>query len=122
MRIAALVGALALAACEAPEAGSRTDAGWSGSGGYGQTRPAARDEMQAEVEHMHAEWMDSRRRLAEARSEAMSAGRPISPEVDAEVTEVLARDIDAPSDEVRLQRLSDAVSDARRLAELVSPG
>ncbi|MEL6206809.1 MAG: hypothetical protein AAFR47_16055 [Pseudomonadota bacterium] len=68
------------------------------------------------------EWQEARQEVVVARQSAVSTGQPIPPEVDAEVTELLDRDLDAPSDEDRLQRLQDAVSDARRLAELVSAG
>jgi len=78
--------------------------------------------MSERVACMERAWMASKRQVTEARAEAMASGRPVSPQVDAEVTEVLDRDVDGPTDEVRLERLSDAVSDARRLAELLRPG
>jgi hypothetical protein len=80
------------------------------------------DMPNGEVDRWQAEWARSKREVAEARIESVTAGRDVPPEVDAEVTELLDRDVSAPTDAERLQRLQDAVSDARRLAELVGPG
>lgn len=80
------------------------------------------DMRNGEVDRWQAEWARSKREVAEARTEAVASGRDVPPQVDAEVTELLDRDVSAPTDAERLQRLQEAVSDARRLAELVGPG
>ncbi|PWR04536.1 hypothetical protein DKT77_00790 [Meridianimarinicoccus roseus] len=68
------------------------------------------------------QWARSRRALADAQAEAAAAGRNLAPEVSAEVTEVVNREVTAPDDAARLERLQRSVSDARRLAEIVGAG
>ncbi|MGS4947583.1 hypothetical protein ACVDG3_19065 [Meridianimarinicoccus sp. RP-17] len=107
---------------------SYVEAWWPGPEDPPAADMAAPPEMQhtgvpsPEIDRWQAEWARSKREVAAARTEAAVSGRDIPPQVDAEVTELLDRDVSAPTDEERLRRLQDAVSDARRLAELVGPG
>lgn len=95
--------------------------GDSASGGWSE--PAATSaEIEARVANWEAQWAEARRDVTEARAEAVASGQPIAPEVDAEVTELLDRDLQSSDPEVRIENLQDAVSDALRLAELVSIG
>ncbi|MEM1431223.1 MAG: hypothetical protein AAGG09_17355 [Pseudomonadota bacterium] len=67
-------------------------------------------------------WTQAKHEVAVARADAIAAGTPPAPQVDAEVTELLERDIGSETDAARIEELEDAVSDALRLAELVSLG
>lgn len=77
---------------------------------------------EARVARWEGQWAAARQDVVIARQEAVSTGRPIAPEVEAEVTELLNRDLESADDEERIQRLQDAVEDALRLAELVRIG
>jgi hypothetical protein len=116
-----LLGVLALSGCEVPDAPQAGGCPYY-AGRQGQAYGGTETDMGAEVACMQREWTESKRQVSEARAETMASGRSIPPEVDAEVTELLNRDVEGPNDEVRLRRLSDAVSDARRLAELLRAG
>ncbi len=120
--IAILAAAMALAACHAPQAARDTMPceAPQPAGAYGAAPPAP--DMDARMMCMEDAWAESKRELAQARSDAMAEGREMSPEVDAEVDQVLNRKVGGATDEARLQQLRDAVSDARRLAEIASAG
>ncbi len=97
--------------------------GTDGGTGGGWSDPATTTaETDARVASWEGQWADARRDVIEARDEAVAAGEPVAPQVDAEVTELLERDLQSPDPEVRIEKLQDAVSDALRLAELVSLG
>ena len=115
-RFLMLAGAMLLAACNGNTGGT--------GGGYGDrgTPIASSAGTQARVANWEEQWADAKRKVTVARAEAVAAGQPIAPQVDAEVTELLERDLQSPDPEVRIERLQDAVSDALRLAELVSLG
>ncbi len=104
---------MALAGCYGTD--GQTGGGWDAPA----TTPA---ETQARLANWEQQWADAKREVTVARAEAVATGTPIAPEVDAEVTELLERDLDSPDPEVRIEQLQDAVSDALRLAELVSVG
>lgn len=67
------------------------------------------------------EWELSKERVARARDTAVAAGETVPPDVDREVTELLDRQIEGDAgSEARIKDLQDAVSDALRLAEILS--
>ncbi|EAQ25813.1 hypothetical protein ROS217_05689 [Roseovarius sp. 217] len=78
--------------------------------------------MHAQMICMKDAWAESKRELAEAKSVAVAENREMPPKVDAEVDEVLSRKVGGETDDARLEQLRDAVSDARRLAAIVSAG
>ncbi len=110
-----LTAALVLAGCQPaamPPDAPAPAAGWH----KGAT--AGTDERMARWER---EWEEAKQSLAMARGEAATAGRTIPPEVDRQVTEVLDRQIEVDqAEEARIEDLQGAVSDALRLAELLS--
>lgn len=124
--IATLAAATALAACDVPRAthdatrNAMPCEAPQSAGTYGAPRPEP--DMDARMMCMEDAWAESKRELAATRSDAMAEGREMPPEVDAEVDEVLNRDVGGATDDARLEQLRDAVSDARRLAEVVSAG
>ena len=69
------------------------------------------------------QWEDAKVTLSTARSDAAEAGAAVPPELDRQVTELLDLQIGTDQgDEARIEDLQDAVSDALRLAELLSVG
>jgi regulator of protease activity HflC (stomatin/prohibitin superfamily) len=108
-----LAAAGLLAGCAAPVAPPDMSAGGRGHG------PAA----ETGVTRWEREWQQARRTVATARAEATASGARIPPELDREVTDLLGRRIaDDRDDAARIEDLQDAVSDALRLAELLSIG
>jgi hypothetical protein len=105
-------------------------AGCNGSTGtlYGTTAPEpasalpTRAVTEARVTRWEQQWQDAKREVVEARDTARDSPRPIAPELDAEVTELLDRDLESQNPEERISKLQNAVDDALRLAELVSIG
>jgi hypothetical protein len=81
--------------------------------------PTAPDTKRARWEQRLAE---AKRDLVAARDIAVATQTPIAPTLEDQVTELLDRDLAAPDDVIRIERLQDAVADALRLAELVSIG
>lgn len=121
--IATLAAVTALAACDVPQEtmwDTMPCAAPQATGAYGA--PLSDPDMDARMMCMEDAWAESKRALAEVRSEAVAERRALPPEVVAEVDEVLTRDVGGDTDDARLAELSDAVSDARRLAEIVSAG
>jgi len=121
--IATFAAVTALAACDVPQQPTRDAmpcAAPQSVGAYGAPRPEP--DMDAQMMCMKDAWAESKRELAEARSEAMAEGREMPPEADAEVNEVLSRNVGGDTDDARLEQLRDAISDARRLAGIVSAG
>lgn len=119
--LAPLGAALLLAGCYSGSMMQDTPGssqGWNTT--WGTAEPVSIADKTARWEQ---EWAQAKTQVVEARTNAAASGRDIPPEVEEEVTELLNRDLSGPSDDaVRLQRLQDSVSDARRLAELVSTG
>jgi len=109
--------ALFLAGCQATTAPSDAPAvGWT-SGAAAQPAEGAEERMA----RWEWEWEESKQSVATARDEAMAAGATIPPEVDRQVTDLLDRRIEGDEgSEERIEDLQDAVSDALRLAELLS--
>lgn len=94
---------------------------WTHAAAPGKT--ASRPDTAARMAMWEQEWQGARQRVAAARTEAMAAGAAIPPEVDSEVSELMNRQIDeGPDEEARIEDLQNAVSDALRLAELLSIG
>lgn len=121
LSIPALATVTALAACDVPQQPTRDVmpcAAPQSSGAYGAPRPVP--DMNTRMMCMKDAWAESKRDLAVARSEAKAKDRKMPPEIDAEVDEVLSRKVGGDTDDARLEQLRDAVSDARRLAEIVS--
>jgi len=121
--IATLAAVTALAACDVPQRPTRDAmhcAMPQSADTYGAPWPVP--DMDARMMCMENAWAESRSELAEVRSEAIAEGREVPPAVEAEVSEVLNRNIGGDTDDARLAQLRDAVSDARRLAEIVSAG
>ncbi|QDY71101.1 hypothetical protein [Qingshengfaniella alkalisoli] len=75
-----------------------------------------------EIVRMEDEWAQAKQEVATERDNTVASGQAIDPQVNEDISEVLDRDTSAPNAELRLQRLQDAVTDARRLAELVRAG
>ncbi|MGX0978311.1 hypothetical protein ACSSVY_004051 [Roseovarius sp. MBR-51] len=121
--IAILIAVTALAACDVPQQPAR-DAmpcpAPKSASAYGAPRPAP--DMDAQMICMKDAWAESKRELVEAKSVAVAENREMPPKVDAEVDEVLSRKVGGETDDARLEQLRDAVSDARRLAAIVSAG
>lgn len=121
--ITILVTVTALAACDVPQQPAR-DAmpcpAPKSASAYGAPRPAPA--MDAQMICMKDAWAESKRDLAEAKSVAVAENREMPPKIDAEVDEVLSRKVGGETDDARLEQLRDAVSDARRLAAIVSAG
>ena len=114
----ALVACVLLSGCYSTA--TPTDASGGGWGG-GATANAATTEQR--LARWEREWQDARQTVATARAETVAAGQTIPPEVDRQVTDLLNRRIPTGQGaEARIEDLQDAVSDALRLAELVSIG
>ncbi|QIE43086.1 hypothetical protein G5B39_13660 (plasmid) [Rhodobacteraceae bacterium SC52] len=96
---------------------SDTGSGWQAGGTELADAP-----LRVKVDHWEQEWATAKQEVADARAEVVAEGRSLPPKIDDDVTELVNREITGPSDAERLQRLQDSVSDARRLAELVSAG
>ncbi|TDL84714.1 hypothetical protein [Meridianimarinicoccus aquatilis] len=96
---------------------SDTGSGWQAAGTELADAP-----LPVKVDHWEQEWATAKQEVADARAEVVAEGRTLPPKIDDDVTELVNREITGPSDAERLQRLQDSVSDARRLAELVSAG
>lgn len=79
-------------------------------------------ELQAKTALWEQKWAEAKREVVVARAHAKAVRRPVPPPVKKEVTELLERKVTGPTEDVRLQRLKDSVSDAKRLALLVSVG
>ena len=112
-----LAAVLLLAGCQTaavqPDAPA---AGW-----HKGTAAATAASTEARMARWEREWEDSKQSVATARSEAIAAGATIPPEVDRQVTDLMDRQIEVDQDEeARIEDLQDAVSDALRLAELLS--
>lgn len=112
-----LTAALMLAGCQvtSPPSGAADDRRVSGS-----ADPYAGG-TEARLARWEREWSASKQTVTTARSEAIAAGAAIPPEVDRQVTELMDRQIE--DDQVegdRIEDLQNAVSDALRLAELLS--
>ena len=121
MRVPAisLVAAFLVSGCDpatvAPQAS--TD-GW-GSGAMTGAAPSA-EERQARWQR---EWQEAKQTVAMARDEAAAAGNPVPPELDRQVTDLLNRRIQSEEgSEARIEELQESVSDALRLAEILSIG
>ena len=114
-----LATALLLAGCHSTATSpAATGEGW---GNAAPATAAATDEER--VARWEREWEEAKRKVAMARADAAAAGEPVAPEVDRQVMDLLNRRIDdAQGTEARIEDLQDAVSDALRLAELVSIG
>jgi len=73
-------------------------------------------QLRAELGQAEAEYASLRRRLIEQRSSAAAAGRPLPPELDAEVLSVLQDRPAGRGDAERLQSYREAVAEARALS------
>lgn len=110
-----LAAALLLSGCHSTAQSPAAPVGVWGSGAT--VTPEAR------LARWEREWQASKRTVATARDDAVAAGAAIPPEVDRQVTDLLNRRIvGGPDPEARIDDLQDAVSDALRLAELLSIG
>ena len=129
-RLSPFAAALALAACNVSEdpADGGFVAGVQGlSQGTYEARIAEREaaiateeargaQLRAELGQAEAEYASVRRRLIEQRSAAAAAGRPLPPDLDAQVVAVLQDRPGGTSDAQRLQSYRDAVAEARALS------
>lgn len=120
-----LAATLLLAACQ-PAARAPADAGGSAPAAAPPTAtaaPTAAPSPEARMARWEREWEASKLSLAVAREEAAATGTSIPPEIDRQVTDLLDRSIGEDQDEAaRIEELQDAVSDALRLAEILSVG
>lgn len=96
---------------------SDTSSGWQAGGA-----DLSDASLPEKVDRWEQEWQTAKQEVSQARAEAVTEGRVIPPKIDDDVTELVNREITGPSDEEKLLRLQESVSDARRLAELVSAG
>jgi Spy/CpxP family protein refolding chaperone len=112
-----LAAALLLAGCQYATAPSDAPAARWDSAAAAPSKAGAEERMA----RWEREWEESKQSVAMARDDAATAGATIPPEVDRQVTELLDRQIEVDQDEeARIEDLQVAVSDALRLAELLS--
>jgi len=92
-------------------------------GGWGSGAGASEATTEQRLTRWEREWQEAKQTVATARAETVAAGETVPPEVDRQVTDLLNRRIEGGQGaEARIEDLQDAVSDALRLAELVSIG
>ncbi len=122
-----LAAALLLAGCQSTATPPTATAPASGAPAYGWgshgTAAGAAATREQRLARWEREWEEAKQTVATTRAQAVASGEPVPPELDREVTELLNRTVVADQgDETRIEDLQDAVSDALRLAEILSIG